>query len=73
MALNKQTTNDIDRSQEIRAARSKLLRLAREQGVKPLENPETLSSDFWNDADEEREDFDSWLRRLRSEGNGSRL
>jgi hypothetical protein len=41
--------------------------LAREQGVKPVENPEELKGDFWPE-DESIDDFLAWLRARRHEG-----
>ena len=51
---------------------AKLLRLAEEQGVKPINNTEDLGGDFWDEADEREETFDQWLRRTRAEGDRSR-
>jgi hypothetical protein len=41
--------------------------LAAEQGVKPIENVDDLSGDFWP-ADESADEFLAWLRQLRQEG-----
>ncbi len=45
--------------------------LAREQGVKPVENPNDLKGDFWPE-DESVDDFLVWLRALRREGKENR-
>ncbi len=46
---------------------AKLLRLAEEQGVKPIESIDDLRGDFWDEEDEREETFDQWLRRIRAE------
>lgn len=51
---------------------AELLRLAQEQGVKPIESMDELRGDFWDEADERGETFDEWLRRTRSEGDRGR-
>ncbi len=51
---------------------AKLLRLAEEQGVKPIENTDELRGDFWDEADEHEETFDQWLRRTRSDSKSPR-
>ncbi|HEV2948865.1 MAG TPA: hypothetical protein VGX70_15945 [Gemmataceae bacterium] len=43
--------------------------LAKEQGVKPIENPDDLLGDFWPE-DESIDDFLLWLRRLRRDDKG---
>ncbi len=48
---------------------AELLRLAEEQGVKPIESMDELRGDFWDEADERDETFDQWLRRTRAEGD----
>lgn len=52
---------------------AKLLRLAEEQGVKPIESIDNLGGNFWDAADEREETFDEWLRRTRTEGDHNRL
>jgi hypothetical protein len=41
--------------------------LAKEQGVKAVEDPNDLKGDFWPD-DESVEEFLAWLRALRRKG-----
>ena len=47
-----------------------LAALARQQGVKPVDNPDCLTGDFWP-ADESIEDFLAQLRVSRREGSGA--
>ncbi len=57
------------KTQTLEERQAKLLQLATEQGVKPIESTEDLRGDFWDEADEREESFDQWLRRTRAEGD----
>ena len=45
--------------------------LAAEQEVKPIENPDDLTGDFWPD-DESADEFLAWLQQLRQDGKEAR-
>ncbi|MCP9496544.1 MAG: hypothetical protein MSG64_19045 [Pyrinomonadaceae bacterium MAG19_C2-C3] len=55
------------------ARRATLLQEAARRGVKPIANIDDLHGDFWDVRDEATEDFDTWLRRTRAEGDDVRL
>jgi hypothetical protein len=59
-----------DTAREAAEARAELLRLAREQGVKPFDF-DRARGDFWPD-DESADDFLAWLRSVRDEGGAPR-
>jgi hypothetical protein len=64
---NTQPQNSTERERQIAEAQAKLLRLAEDQGVRPLKFDEMLD-DFWTeDEAENSEDFDTWLRRVRND------
>ena len=54
------TKSDEEREQ----AHARVWELARQQGVKPIQNMEDLKGDFWPE-DENIDDFLSWVRELR--------
>jgi hypothetical protein len=59
-----------DSAQEAAEARAELLRLAKEQGVKPFDF-DKAGGDFWPE-DESADDFLAWLRSVRTEGGKPR-
>ena len=62
--------NGVQVRQRSSFSRSKSIEvLAAEQGVKPIDRPESLRGDFWPE-DESTDEFLSWLRNLRAEGKG---
>jgi hypothetical protein len=62
------TRPEQDREQETVEARAEVLRLAREQGAKPIDSIDDLRGDFWAaNETENAEDFDAWLHDLRAE------
>jgi predicted TIM-barrel fold metal-dependent hydrolase len=57
---------NIDPAREAAEARAELLRLAREQGVKPFDF-DRVGGDFWPE-DESADEFLVWLRSARDDG-----
>ncbi len=56
-----------ERARETAEARARLLRLAKEQGVQPIQSIDDLQGDFWPE-EESTEEFLAWLRETRQEG-----
>jgi hypothetical protein len=59
-----------DSTREAAEARAELLRLAREQGVRPFDF-DRARGDFWPES-ESADDFLVWLRSVRAEGGTPR-
>ena len=55
-----ETKSDEEREQ----AHARIWEMARQQGVKPIQNMEELKADFWPE-EESVDDFLSWVRELR--------
>jgi hypothetical protein len=67
--MSRQNVNT-DRERESAEARAELLRLAREQGVKPFDF-DRARGDFWPES-ESADDFLAWLRSVRADGGTPR-
>ena len=59
-----ETKSEEEREQARRHAHARVWEMARQQGVKPIQNVEELKGDFWPE-EESVDDFLSWLDALR--------